>query len=545
MNDDERIQHYFRERAPELDLPAAGAPAVMARGRRRRHRRAVMKVGGVAAALAIGGMAAAQAFDGRGDHHQVAANATVVTPSPLHWSTVSPTRGLSHGQQSATFGGATYNVSSAPGSTDPTSGSEKYLYRSTDGADWDPVTLPGGVQPRSLTAGGDRLYAVGTAPAGGGGNGERVSVASLADGTDAWTAADLPLDLASLGRAAGSEVRVEHVDAAVVGGTAVVAVEVRAQADVAALFPRDGIFRALQQVTPSGVETIRIDGTEQLCVGGSTTTTAADGEPSPPTTPGVEVDPCGPAPTPGEKEFFTWAELGLSPEAGQLAAGRRLLFTSVDGAAFTAPATPPPTQADDRSPVSGTGDLVAAADGFWYFFTYSVGDGPYDRRTQGVFSADGITWAQTAAFTAAGAIEASGTLDGDAQLALATSGGEGKAGILTLWSVTPTGARSVDTSTVFGDDERVGLIGYGPMGVAMVAYGADPAHPEAWRVVHSRDLVTFSSVDGPAPAPGTRGQPAGLSVTADAITVRSYVVTGPTPSLSGPVPVRLFVGTPD
>ena len=42
------------------------------------------------------------------------------------------------------------------------------LYRSDDGAEWSQVGPPDGVRTSALAASGDTLYALGTAPAGGG-----------------------------------------------------------------------------------------------------------------------------------------------------------------------------------------------------------------------------------------------------------------------------------------------------------------------------------------------------------------------------------------
>ena len=153
MNDDDRLQQYFSARATEIEVPSAGLATITRRGRRRRQRRTVAKVGAVIGVLAIGGAAVAQRGDGGGQG--VTSYGSSVVASPLQWTLVTPKVGIGSSVTSATTDdGTIYGLSTAPGSSAGSFEAPRHLYRSTDGTEWSAVDLPADLWAADVAAAG-------------------------------------------------------------------------------------------------------------------------------------------------------------------------------------------------------------------------------------------------------------------------------------------------------------------------------------------------------------------------------------------------------
>ena len=179
MNSDhQRLVRYFDSRSTTIDLPPGDPSSVSlaVAGRRRRRRTAVS---GVAALALLAGVVTVQQA-GDDDTSEVAAEGAAVAAAPLQWTSVTPIAGLAYANGFAvTEDGTQYGLSTAPGRYVPNDdGGPQTLYRSTDGVEWTTVTLPADLWPSQLAAHGNDLYAVGTSPAAGGGEGATLARAT-------------------------------------------------------------------------------------------------------------------------------------------------------------------------------------------------------------------------------------------------------------------------------------------------------------------------------------------------------------------------------
>lgn len=546
MNPDDHLQHYFSARAGDIAVPRTGTAAIVERARRRRHRRTGLKVAAVVGVLAIGGAVIAQSGD---DGQDVASYGNAVVPTGLRWTTVAPEAGLGSSQTSfaTTADGTVYGLSTAPGQRSPTSPAEPArLYRSSDGAEWAAADLPDELWTSALAADGDRLYAVGTSPAGGGS--ERARLAVGGGGGD-WTEVDLPFDLEAVGAGFPGGAGISSVRVASAGDASVVTIGV-----IADLWELPQVKGQDARLAADGVNLVETPDCE-----GSATTVA-------PTTPGdattgsAAADPAGvPVTVPAEEadaakraeeaadgscteaadedpavtRHYSWAELGIAEDAADLVLGRTYAFR-IDAEGVARPAGQLPSGAS-------VVDLVAGPDGFW-----AVG-GRVDvtgttATDEAYFSADGATWATDRPIVLSGYPMAAGLLGGRPTV---VTTGDGMEGQLVLDSLTPGGAQPTDLGASLGDlveDGYLSAAGFGPLGFAGVVTSEDGST----EVVHGSGDGTFSVVPVVGEPEGRYEYPVGVDVSADAITVR-LVSTVP-----GEVPtdgstnsrLRLFVGTP-
>ena len=510
MNHDDRLQHHLRRQADAIGLSPADPAPVMRRGTRRRNRRR----GAVVAMAALAVVAASISIVDRGDPRTVESGvAAAVVASPFDWTVVSPQTGLGYLRSSATLDGQLYSLSTAPGERQVTSSFEPHLYRSDDGAEWAEVSLPEDMQPSSLTAAAGTLYALGTAPAGGGGRDLVMSASS--DGAGTWTEVVLPGDVAALEARHPGQVTLSRPAIAALDAHHIVAsVVVSATPDVPALLPGIGAD-AGWEITPDGVTVYEPEPCSTAhvrCAGSpSTLAPAAGADPSTTTTEAQKV-----------AATYTWDELGLDPELQALIPGRAYVYSTDDGADFERADLP-------ADAIGWGGQVLATPDGYRLFLGAA---GPKDSTTSVLRSTDGHAW--TAAGQIPGAPQSVGLL-GD-RPAVAVAGSEDIDVLVGQPDGTwvPLDIRSaVDAATQVYD------VAFGPLGVAAILGGVDEAS-EIY-VVHSADGSALSAValadhvDGPAYV-------VGVSVSADAILVR---LGGPDDGDPATAPTqRVLVGTP-
>ena len=558
MNPDDRFDAYFSDRAGDVPVLGLGSAAVVARARRRRSRRNGATVAAVLGVLAVGGAVVAQSAD-RGEQ-RVASGGNALAPSTLDWTLVTATAGLgASGASATTADGAVYDLSTAPGVPDPDRPTgPSQLYRSGDGTDWSPVALPDGLSPLGLAAGGDRVYAVGTAPAGGGIEDVEL-VAGAGDG--AWTDVDVPLDLAAIG--AGFPGRVRAIDTSVAAGpdgTVVVAVDVKGQLDGSAL---PEAFGDSWQVVPEGIEVVGSDCTakfEELDAKGGETSSPTTAPAAPTTVPGADApvttssrggDPVRTDDALDQERaecaegaadaavvgVHPWSELGLSADEGQLAVGRTHLFA-------TGPSGTLEPVAELSSGAWNT-HLLGTPDG-WWLVSEGVQPALPATSSRAIFSADGRTWSTEGALDVPGHASEVGLVAGRPAVASFRDAD----GRLLLSLLDPAGVRSVDVAAAMGDPSA--LTGYpdvafGPLGFAALVVDDGGTADEVVRVVHTGDGADFATEEVPA-APAGRAEGArSVAVSADAITVRlnSYDAGLSFEERDGVAPdQRLFVGTP-
>ena len=516
MNDDDRLSRYLADQAEAITLAPADLGAAMRRGTHRRNRRRGAIVAG--ATLAI--VATSLSVIDRGDPDASVDSdlAAAVVPSSLDWTVVSPTSGLGYSRSTTLVGGVTYSLSTAPGPNDETTSSETHLYRSDDGAEWAEVALPDGVRPSSLAGSGDTLYAIGTAPASGGGRDLVVSAST--DGAATWSSVTLPDAVAALEARHPGEIIISQPDVAATDATHLVAsVVVTANPDVETLLPDDA--------SPNGGWSISADGVsvyEELpcdAASGEQANDCAD----PAITRSSEATapmPNGPS-KPEVKATYTWDELGLDPELRGLIGGRTYVYASDDGVTFD-PATLP-------GDVGGwSGGLLATDDGYRLFLGQEVRES--DATTLVLASEDGHTW--TRAGSLPGSPVSAGLLGGRPALAVYTVDGS-----FAVQISQPDGSWvPLDLLAAVGGSGGVQDVAFGPLGLAATVW--QEGDPMASYIVHSADGTTVSAV-ALADHLDASTSVIGLSVSADAIVVRVADPKGAT----GSTPTQHdLVGTP-
>ncbi len=535
---DDRIHQYLTDRASTIELRPADPAAITQRVARRRRVRRSLAVATVAVALG----ASAVLITSPGDEpDDVVSHASSVTASPLDWSLVEPSTGLGFNRSSAlTDDGALYSLSTAPGvpesDADLWGSSPATLYRSVDGAEWAPVELPGDFWASSLAGAGNRLYAVGTGPAGGG---SAYRVASSDDGGATWSTVEVPAPLTELQERYPDEIMASPPSIAVHDGTVVVSASVAATTDIEARLPEgaappgagwdvteDGIVFLSDECMVAEVERGATDAPESLADPACPPPTAA-----PPADPAIP-DPGTPDPgDPEEQQSYTWADLGVDDELRDVILnGRDFLFVSRDGGEFA------PADLDDIA--STGGQVVAADDGFTLFLR--SGTGAYGT-TSVLTSADGTTWEPAGELP--GYLSSAGTVGG--RPAAATAGRDGTSVNL---AQADGSWLAIDPLTALDEQPEqayAGQVAFGPLGWATTVWegapdGADGAAGST-AVVHSVDGTSLSVV----PLDGVLDVPPyatlDLSVTADAVIVR---VTNPDGDLTTISPQSVVVGTP-
>jgi hypothetical protein len=527
MSNDDRIHRYLADQANAIDLPPADATGVARRGARRRNRRR----GGMVAAVVIVGLAATSlaVVDRGGDSDADVTSFAMapVTPSTYDWTVVDPESGLGYGRGSATLAdGSIYSLSTAPGS--PGSGPvvAGHLYRSTDGSEWGEVSLPSGLTASSLAGSGSTLYALGTAPASGGGR--DLVLATSQDGASTWQQIDLPDEVTELDARFPDEIFISQPSVAALDADHVVAaVTVQAVPDMTSLIPELENGDLWYETTPDGVTVFEqgdctdAEAYAELCV--------------------VQVDPRGAPSTEADDDkaaleagqgepivhaTYTWNELDLDPELEDLVNGRTYVYSTSDGASFERSTLP--------DGVTGTtAQAVATSDGYTVF----VGDWAPDQATTTVLtSTDGAAFADAPGSPLPGGLAAAGVLADRPAVALFDAGG---ATAIQLHQ--PDGSWA---DIPLADNRGSGgEVAFGPLGFAAVVWepvaGSDATVPH---LVHSPDGVNLSSVSLEDELGTATPNVIGLTVTADAIFVR---VGGPVDDDPSTPPVQqVLVGTP-
>jgi hypothetical protein len=458
--------------------------------------------------------------------------AAAVVASPFDWTVVAPEVGLGYSRSMALVDGAVYSLSTQPGPYDDDGSYEPTLYRSDDGADWAEVSLPTGVRPSSLGSAGDTLYAIGTAPAGGGGRGLVLSAST--DGAASWSSVTLPADIAALEARHPGQITLSQPAVAATDAThLVVSVVVSAAPDIAALLPGEVDPNAGWESSSEGVtlyELVPCDGdaSEECSVYASTTTPDAPEAETAELDAGADgsrrVADDGEPMQPKVKGFYGWDELGLDPELQALIGGQTYVYASDDGSTFE-PATLP-------DGVRGWGgQLVATDDGYRLYVAEAD---PSSSSTQVLRSADGHTW--TTATTLPGSPQSAGLLGGRPAVGL-----WGAEGLLVQVEQGDGSYVTLDLlSAVDGADGTAGVadLAFGPLGLAALVWADDSGNSS--HIVHSVDGTSLSSV-ALSDHLG-RVIPMGITVSADAILVR---VDGPSDDNPATLPTQqVLVGTP-
>ncbi|HEX6416850.1 MAG TPA: hypothetical protein VFZ77_00075 [Acidimicrobiales bacterium] len=518
---DDRIARYLVERAGSIELPAGDPARVAHRVARRRHLRRGIASALAATVVAGGSVALAQRAGDAPD--RLAIDWGVVAPSPLDWSVAEPSSGIADPaavSATALTDGGVYSLSTAPAGGSPGArepGRPATLYRSGDGADWTPVDLPGDFWAEALAGSGGRLYAVGTAPAGGG---TELRVEASADGGATWSSATVPSDLADLQRRYPGEVVTGRPTIAAHGGTVVVALPVFGSPDIEGRLPGGSLpaWADSWELTEDGVvvfasaecETVRGERPGEVRCGDSA---AAD----------------------RPMELYTWSELGVDAELRDLAlAGRSDVAVSQDGGEFT------PVDLGAAAPPGSASAVVATDDGFRLLLTTFAGEG----RTAVLASADGAAWRPVAELP--GALGTAGTVGGRAAAAVTA----GPGGVTSIHLEQADGTwRPVDPRGAVEARERavVGAVAFGPLGWAATVYerpadGEAEGGPPEVEVVHSTDGTTLSVVPLDDVVEGPGDATIGVLVTADAVIVRlTDAVDGDPATVAAQ---QVVVGTP-
>lgn len=452
---------------------------------------------------------------------------------------VEPDVGLGFSRSTVQAGdGPLYSLSTAPGPMefdDPAPDMRSRLYRSDDGAEWDEVALPDDLWASALAVDGGRLYALGTAPAGGG---RQVVLRSTSDGGGSWSdAVVVSPELDDLQARFPGQLSLEPRFATGPAGllTTVVA---RAMPDLNALVP-DIASSGGVNLTPTGVDVLSVPPGCEPTGGGMACLSEA--EAAPPATPST-VGPDGDdARRQDVIASYTWEELGLDPALRAHLGGRLYTFLSTDGTSF---------QPVDLS--VGSADValawpVVGDDGIYRVFVTSVSppaSGETTETTTALRSTDGRAWAGDSFGEADGYLVSAGTLAG--RLAVQLGQGEGNR----LWVTERDGTwTAIDPRSAVPPGSDVGpwVVNedFGPLGFAAVVMTDEPDDPgSAVRtyVVHSSDGVDLSVVPVDEYLDtGERLSVAGVEVTADAITVR---LDEGDDDPATPPRQRLLVGTP-
>lgn len=516
MNED-MISRHLADTADAISLPPADLAGVARRGRNRRTRRRLGLVGAVAVVATVAGSVA---FREATETPVESALAAAVVPSNLDWTVLSPESGLGYGRSSAVVDGALYSLSTAPGpyreDNEPT-----HLYRSTDGADWVEVALPDGVATSSLAAGDGALYAIGTAPASGGGR--DLVVATSRDGAGTWSQVKLPDDVAALERAHPDRVVISQPSIASTDGTELVAtVVVTATPDWSVIDNWGGDITWRQ--TEDGIDVYASTGPGGPD-SGVTTTVVPSADP----TQRDEVDEDGRRQAEaddGDRQLgelistFTWAELGITPELQPFVDGRTYVYASSDGETFE------PVEI----PTQGGGAQVVAVDGSYRLFVSSYTSNDGAGSTSVLRSDDGRSWSVSDVLPGS-AVSAGSLGDRAAFAAYTEEGQEVYVEVGGVWT-------SLDVARAVPEGYWVGDVAFGPMGMAATSVSDDGKRVY---VVHSADGSAISAVDLADLVNLSDKAVTGVSVSADAVTARLSVIDD---DKSTPPEQVVIVGTP-
>ncbi len=540
QHDDDRLHRYLSARAQSISLPVADSSGIVVRATRRRHRRRTLSGVAALAVLATGGALLATQRPEGNPVEAIGAAAPGVVDSTLEWTVVEPDIGLGFSRSTTTTGdGALYSLSTAPGPADYTDSSTDMrarLYRSDDGAEWSEIDLPDDLWASSLASDDGRLYALGTAPAGGA---RRVVVRSTDDGGGSWSdQAVVSPELDDLQARFPGQLTLEPRFATGADGL-LATVVVRAVPDLNALVPGFAASGGVN-LTSTGVDVLAVPpGCEPTGSGGMAC--LSETEVVPPSTP----SPVGPDGGDERRQeviaSYSWQELGLDPTLRTHLGGRMYTFLSTDGRLF--------------EPVGltvGAADVafawpVVADDGIYRVFVTSVSPpagGEATPTTTALRSIDGRTWERDSFGEAEGYLLSVGTLDGRPAVVLDQNEGR------RLWMTALDGTwAAIDPRTAVppGSEVAPWVVNqaFGPLGFAAVVMTDDPNDPGravGAYVVHSSDGVNLSVIPVDEYLDDAeRLSVAGVEVTADFITVR---LDDGDDDPATPPRQRLLVGTP-
>lgn len=563
--DDARLHDYFERQADRVSLPDGDAHRIVARAQHRRQRRRALS-GGAAAVLLLLGVVGLYA--GRSEQELTVASPGSTAPAPalssLKWTSVEVPSGLGWSLSDAVSAsdGSLYSLSTAPGRVEPNKDATPALYRSTDGQSWTAATLPTGLKPSALATAPGHLYAVGTAP--GGGGGIDLVIAASADNATTWTESRVPSPVADLQARFPRDLQISGPKVANGPAGLIAALSVAVYPDADRLFVKKGISAPNGwSSTPTGVDVYQSNPDCAMYHGAPSSTpptTAAD--PVAPAASGTTVPT--PTPTmdamdaakleaeraaieakggasgtivppescmrkePAIEKTYTWAELGLEPELQALLPGRLFIYSSADGQSFT-PVAPAGVPSVGGGYVGG---LVGSADGYRLFITEAM-----SNIAKEAFSADGRTWTVTGSFDGwvqnaghigTGPAAVVGDKQGTSLLTAAPDGG---------W-ITTSISRALQAA---GEPANVsvGPAALGPMG--FVGLGLGSSGTDDMSIVESTDGRTFSVRHLRDLGVSDQYDPLGITMNADAVVIR--LGTAPTPSAPAPLTQRLLVGT--
>lgn len=576
MSTEDRLDTYLKSRAGRLDVPTGDpAEAVERAAERRRSRRALGSglVAGVVVLGAVAVMGTRRSDEGFGTGAPAGPDSTALPPIAgvggaldLQWTTVDVDAGGLGGAGSRVLldDGSLFAISTSPGAVDRNDPDAAYLpalYRSADGRSWDPRTLPDGLRPSSLSTDGQQLYAVGTAPAGGG---VEAVVAVSGDGAASWSAVSrVPLPEVAVMAAYPGEVDVGGVHVAVGPSGAVATATVMAEPDYERRLANLGVSVAdYGWSTSAGGITLEGEGLE--CGGADApvpappsvsttmapTTTGPGSANEPPneppnegevpvfapelgTVPGSapskeDVERCRNGAAPVAGAHYTWAELGIGPDLAALIDGQMHVFHAPPGGAFTEVAFP----VRDRGRAQA---LVSDGSGFRVL----LGDGQGDALRQ-LRSTDGVRWVSSGP-DMAGFARSVGTLDGRPAVVV-----DGTRDLLLV--ATPDGWTSTDLSRAI--DEVAGLamsvqdVAVGPLGVVAIVQQFGPGNATDTAVLTSADGRQFAVADVDGLGSGRQGWYAvGVEMNPDAVVIRVQPPPGDVPVGEPDTRQRLLVGT--
>jgi hypothetical protein len=560
VNDDDRLHRYLSDRAEGIPLTPGDPSDVMRRGSRRRTRRRGALVGGVA----IVGLLATTVVIQRGnDDQSVQLKGTpTATPSTYDWSVVNPGTGLGYSRSEAELaGGSIYGLSTAPGpANDKTINTPARLYRSDDGTEWVKAELPSGLSATSLAASGDTLYALGTAPAGGGAR--DLVVAASTDGAESWTSVKLPREVADLETRHPGQISLSAPTMAAKDAThQVVTIVVSANLDPTQLKPELAGKDYGWEWTDTGLSVYQVNTckaivppatTDPTVAVTSTTgtaganpktadanTAAADGSPksaiaeaqgcrTDATTVTTDANGNGPV-----VATYTWSDLGVDSELAGLVNGHTYSWVTDDGSHFT------PVDLPQQGHGWGS-SLVAGADGYTLFLGRSEPKAK-SSTTEVLHSTDGHSWDTVTSLS--GSPMSAGLLSG--RPAVSLSGSDGQTSVQAQQadgSWLPVNL-SAAVPQAAGVQSWVGEVAFGPLGLAATVSSfseRDKGVTSSW-VVHSTDGKSLSILSIKDKVASSSPSPLGITVSADAITVR--LSNGPaTPG--HPATQTVLVGTP-
>ncbi len=518
-NLDHQIEEELHASAAGLEMAPGDLSRVMARSRTRGRRQSLAAV--VAVVLVAGTVAMAVTRQGNGRGFTVNAHGNIgALGSPgaalregdvgLAWESVGSHSALGYATtlaDSGTGNGSLYALSTAPGVSDPTSGSfPTVLYRSSDGVEWDTASGPSDAYLSDLSASGAQLYGVGTGPATVADNPELhpLVVASSPDGGTTWNSVELPIDLAAI--AAGTiDTPEESVQVASSPKGVLVVAQVEGEFNVAKYLPAGVTAPNGWVITATGVDLLGpID--NPACPAGlstyppvqASTTTAPAG---PPAAAGpAEPTFCAPSADVASAQgltsiaaaqraakagvsgsgkgavtvvqpeanhpvvqSFTWAQLGVSGALEQSALSEPFVFFSPDGKTFQSVALP-------NAPSQATQVLLAAdADSFAIAATSTAAQPGTAGQELLWQSGDGTTWAATGAAPADQAgPSAVGYLGGNLTL-VSGYAASGRPTVATLdgsqWSESSLGSVLGLTAS---QSAQPSIAAIGPFGIAVV-----------------------------------------------------------------------------